>query len=268
MKRREHSKANNDIYTLIRNMELNVEKLFESLGIEEVNHSSRTPNMIAYMIQNMTADKSVLRNLEAINSNLNKAIQKHEAQRLDAWSIQEGALSLDKENVSLLEKVQAQQEEIERLKEALEKQSEENKVFAASLNELQRSNDQCKESLKNSQDRSDQFINSFISLRDSILLKEGLCSGKEDEVSVQLHKLLSLLLKETYSLAEKNDMEVIDLKGLYNSDLQVVTDIIPTDKKELQDTVAETFRPGYRYKDKLIRPQEVILYSYTFEKDN
>jgi molecular chaperone GrpE (heat shock protein) len=256
---------NSDIYVLLRNMEQNIEKLLESLEIEGSKHSPRTPNAIKYFVQSMMTDKNVLREMELFNQDIRKAIKCNEDRRLDQWSTQEELKSLEND-IDELRKQQIQhKEEIVRLNAMLEKKNEENRLLSDQLKEVRSDYESSGVLVKESEDRIVTFINSFISFRDSIILKEGLCSDKEDETSKQLLKLLNMLFKETAVMAEKNKLLVLDQKGAYDSDKQIVTDVRPTKERELHDTVAETFRPGYRYQDKLIRPQEVILYSYTTE---
>jgi molecular chaperone GrpE (heat shock protein) len=242
-------------------MEMNIEKLFESLGVEGIKHSTQTPNAAMYLIQNMITDKNVFMNMQAMNEDIKKAIQKHEEIRLDAWSLKDELKEAEAENEALKKQLKEAEHQLEKLQN-LEAQ---NIGLNTKIDELQTAFEKCTKDLRSSENRAKDITESLVSFRDSIILKEGLCAENKEESSVQLHKLLTVLLKETAGIFEKNDIEILDQKGTYDSSIQIVTDVKPTKDKELQDTVAETFRPGYRYGDVLIRPQEVILYSYTAE---
>lgn len=92
-----------------------------------------------------------------------------------------------------------------------------------------------------------------IKLRDQLLIAKF---GAEDDTA----KMITDIYNELGRLLYLNGIEPIEDAGAFNKNRHMVIDICYTENLSLNNTIAETFRPGYCTKHKVIRPQEVILY--------
>ena len=107
------------------------------------------------------------------------------------------------------------------------------------------------------------FSKEIILMRDNLSMKEEMLRSEEEYQETKVWKLVQASYRETEAILKRMGIIVVNQTGAFDSTIQLVTDTVPTETKELHDTVAQTFREGYRTIDKIIRPQEVVLYSYT-----
>lgn len=96
----------------------------------------------------------------------------------------------------------------------------------------------------------------LIKLRDWVLLAQ---SGK-NPASPQV---LGAIYKKLAQILAQEGVTVIEESGPFNYERQQVISTQPTDDPEKDDWVYDTVRPGYLFEGGLIRPQEVIVYSYS-----
>ncbi|MUG96845.1 nucleotide exchange factor GrpE [Scytonema sp. UIC 10036] len=95
----------------------------------------------------------------------------------------------------------------------------------------------------------------LIKLRDWVLLaKTGGAAPKAEMLEVLYQKLGQILAKEGVTPIEE--------VGIFNYERQQVISTQATDDSEKQDCICDTVRPGYLFNGKLIRPQEVIIYTF------
>jgi len=98
-------------------------------------------------------------------------------------------------------------------------------------------------------------LKELINLRDWILLAQsGENVPKSDALEAFYKKLGQVLAKE-------NVIEIEDI-GIFNYERQRVVSTKLTDTREKDNCVYETVRPGYLFHGELIRPQEVVVYTY------
>lgn len=95
----------------------------------------------------------------------------------------------------------------------------------------------------------------LIKLRDWVLMakSENHPPGSE---------MLEVLYQQLGQILEKEDVLLLEATGSYNYERQQVITTKPTDDPNQHDQIYETIRPGYLFHDKLVRPQEVIIYIY------
>jgi hypothetical protein len=95
----------------------------------------------------------------------------------------------------------------------------------------------------------------LIKLRDWVLMakSENHPPGSE---------MLEVLYQRLGQILEKEDVLLLEATGSYNYERQQVITTKPTDDPDRHDQICETVRPGYLFHDKLVRPQEVIIYIY------
>lgn len=92
-----------------------------------------------------------------------------------------------------------------------------------------------------------------IKLRDWLLLKEAASSDRE---------LLGALYRKMGQALQKEGVYALEDGGAFDPEQQQIVETRPTADSAQHDQVASTVRPGYRYRGRLLRPQEVILYRF------
>lgn len=251
-------KYKSDIYKLLEEMSENINKLFFSLGIQNKQTSDLQipPRIIALIESVVNSGGRVSRNLDMLNDKLKMAFEKSEEIRLINWAkdnnLNEVQNDMNQMNQELF-KLKSQVEEMRQQKNLAEK---------ACLN-LQNELDVLGKKYRiETVMFKKQYLNSLlslISLRDGLLMKEGLAESQGES---KLHSALTAILEETANMLEKNQVTILGEMGNFDSSTQTVVDVQGTDDETLHNTIASVFRPGYRFTDEMIRPQEVVLYKY------
>jgi molecular chaperone GrpE (heat shock protein) len=98
----------------------------------------------------------------------------------------------------------------------------------------------------------------LIAVRDSVL------QAKVSDQSLDPSMLEGLYLKLGEVLEDEGITE-IDEKGRFDYNRQKILQVRTTDNPEQDEHVFSTVRPGYMVEGELLRPQEVIVYSYRGE---
>lgn len=109
----------------------------------------------------------------------------------------------------------------------------------------------------------------LIKLRDGVLVaksKKGSTSsevleakGKEGSA---FPKVLEDIYKQLGQILEKEGVTSLEETGPYNDKRQEVISTKVTDDPDKNDWICDTVRPGYLFQEELLRPQEVIVYTY------
>jgi len=94
----------------------------------------------------------------------------------------------------------------------------------------------------------------LINLRDWVLLAKSDCEVIKPELMDSVYKKLAKIL-------ELEGVIALEDTGLFDMDKHEIVGTEPTENPKENDLIHSTIRPGYLFKDKLIRPQEVIIYS-------
>jgi len=95
----------------------------------------------------------------------------------------------------------------------------------------------------------------LIKLRDWLLLAQK--NQPENEV-----KVLSAIDYELGKILQGEGVMTIEETGVFNCDRQKIIATKITNDSQKSDRICYTVRPGYLFKDELIRPQEAIVYLY------
>lgn len=95
----------------------------------------------------------------------------------------------------------------------------------------------------------------IIKLRDQIFIANDSCTDKQQKMLTSLYEELGRILKI-------NGIESLEESGVFNSQYHTVIDTKATNQIQLNNTIAETYRPGYKIKNKIIRAQEVVIYKF------
>lgn len=103
------------------------------------------------------------------------------------------------------------------------------------------------------------LIQNLISVSDKLLSQKKWMEDQAPE-DKNTGKVINGQLREISGCLKDAGVEILDAKGVFDSRYQTVVDTRLAQTPEQIDTIAETFRPGYRFGDELLRPQEVILF--------
>jgi hypothetical protein len=96
----------------------------------------------------------------------------------------------------------------------------------------------------------------LIKLRDYILLA---CT----ENATSDRKVFESLYQKVGQILTHESVTVLEETGQFNYEHQQVIDTQTTDDQTLDEMISSTIRSGYLFNQKLLRPQEVIVYVYT-----
>lgn len=95
----------------------------------------------------------------------------------------------------------------------------------------------------------------LIKLRDWVLLAQTGGTAVAPEVLQELYRKLGRVL-------EKDGVIPLEDSGSFNYERQQVVDTKVTNSPTQDDLVCSTVRPGYLFHEKLVRPQEVIVFTF------
>ena len=98
--------------------------------------------------------------------------------------------------------------------------------------------------------------------KELIKLSDWVLLAKEGGTTVQPEVLEEIYRRLTAALS-KEGVTPLDASGPCDYERQMVVGTHPTDDPAQNDHVYTTVRPGYLFRDQIIRPQEVIILSYT-----
>lgn len=97
----------------------------------------------------------------------------------------------------------------------------------------------------------------LIRLRDWVLLAN---TGEGEQKASP--KVLDAIYKQLGKILVKEGITSLEETGSFNYERQQVVSTEATDDPEKDDLICDIVRPGYLFHDSLIRPQEVIVYTY------
>lgn len=175
------------------------------------------------LVEKLVGDDGLYSYLEGLASQAERAVQAMKDRQLDDWN--------NRQN----------EERIARLEQELQA-------------EQTRSEGVLKEQLS--------VIRDLIALRDKLLMRQ---SWLEEEVPKEenARKLAASQLRETARCLTNLGVEILEAGGAFDSRYQTVVETRPVETPDQIDQIAETFRPGYRFRGEILRPQEVILFAAT-----
>lgn len=97
----------------------------------------------------------------------------------------------------------------------------------------------------------------LIRLRDWVLLANS--RAGEDKANSQV---LAAIYKQLGKILQKEGITTIEDTGKFDYERHQAVSTQTTDDQQKEDLIYDTVRPGYLFHDQLIRPQEVIVYTY------
>lgn len=248
------------LYSALGDLLLSLHKLFESMNLQVPKSKLNLPQELWLALENIVVSPVTIQNLEQIRLSVNEATRQQEDRSLDRWNAEQTVLRLKKQVAEMSSDSEKLQAENTLLKTQITALSQENKDAKKSFQEQILNLNQKAEKEKGTQFLS--FVNEIILIRDNLKMKEEMLQSEENYTESKAYKLIQLSYRETENILNRMGVSVINQTGPFNNLFQMVSDTTPTDNEDLHDTVALTFREGYRSNDKLIRLQEVTLFSF------
>jgi hypothetical protein len=84
----------------------------------------------------------------------------------------------------------------------------------------------------------------------------------KDDTNTSCPEVLQVLSDKLANVLEKEGVRVINDTGPFNHERHQVVETQVTDEPSLNEMVCATVRPGYLFHDRLVRPQEVVIYTW------
>ena len=213
-----------DRYESMTSLRESLEKIFDMCGLEKSRAQIKKSTGFAGLLEYLCDDRGLCRFMDTLESQAEKAGKVLEEQRLDEWNYQENERRL-----------KSLENEVNQLKE---KHAEE--IYAL-------------------RQEYEAMILNVIALRDNLLMRRDWIRDNAADNSSAM-RLVEGQLRETGNLLKKAGVQILEDEGLFDSSCHTVVDTKPADDPLLDNQIAEVFRPGYVYKGKVLRGQEVILY--------
>lgn len=217
-------------YVLMKQLRDHLAELFSLCGMPLQQVSIDPAPAPLRWLEPLLQDKSLYSYLEVLDGQAGQAIQIMKERNLDDWNAQQNELLL-----------QQKEQELEQLSRKLKAVNRAPSVSHAP------------------DDGQLELIRGLIAMRDNLLMRRNwirdFASGEEAAA-----KLVEGQLQETATLLERAGVEIMDQTGIFDSRVHTVVETRPAPAPEQAEKIAETFRPGYRFRGEVLRSQEVILY--------
>lgn len=104
-------------------------------------------------------------------------------------------------------------------------------------------------------------VKQLIKLRDLVLLAKH----QEDNNSLEI---MEGIYQQLGKILTKEGVTTLEEMGLFNYEHQTAIATAETENPNQDEWICETLRPGYLFDGKVIRPQEVIVYTYVSRSQN
>ena len=117
----------------------------------------------------------------------------------------------------------------------------------------------------------DNFLRSATKpiIQDIILLFDQTKQQLKKEISDEMRKFATHTLEELEEILYRRDVELIcTTNEKLDKKLQRAIKVIPTDEKEKDQLISEIIRDGFTWEDVVLRPQEVVIFKYSGEREN
>lgn len=231
-------------------------KLYEAMGFQTESFQLKRPSRQEVIVEKLAQNDAAVYNIEMLNQAIETLQKKFEDRQLDNWSERQ---TFEREKA-----------ELEHLLTQLKELNDQKQLLSQLLDSKEDTLSQLKTELESAEKQAAAalekqflaFVREIISVRDNLAMKEEMLKEEENYQESKAFKLIQLSYRETEGILKRMGVFVLNQTGMFDTQTQLVTDTVSTSDETLHDTVALTFREGYRTGEKLVRPQEVILYSH------
>ena len=175
------------------------------------------------------------------------AIENLKAEKVNIWNAQQNEQYIEQLEQQLIEQ---------------RNRSYQLKMQLAELSQQQASQEEALETaFQQSDDSQEQWwIQEMIAFRDRLQQKEAWVENLPPEQQEAADKLIKTQLQETGLLLEQRGVAILDGAGPFRKEYQTVMMTQPVEDPAYDQQVAQTVRPGYCWREEVIRAQEVVLY--------
>lgn len=261
----------------MRRLRDDLKELFQLCGIQAEAIEVRPAPALIRLAERLSQDHALNSYLEAMEVQAEQAIIQMKDRALDDWNNRQNeARIVELEQERILAGKERQRWEQERVLVEKERQGwEQERILAEKERQrweqeralAEKERQRLEQELQEERDRGERrhkeqlsLIQDMIALRDKLLLRrnwlEDQAHGEENA-----RKLVDSQLRETARCLTNMGVEILDAGGSFDNSFQAVVETCPAEMPEQEDQIAETFRPGYRFRDEILRPQEVIVYT-------
>jgi len=240
-------------YETMKRFQQDLLELFRLCGLEPKPVGIRPAPRAVRLVERLAPDQALYDYLNGLDALTRQAVQEQNDQRLEAWNDRQNELRV----AQLTEELEQERARSRELEEKLAARETEGKQSRAP---------QTGEPDSGPPDQQvTDFIRDVIAMRDNLLTRKVWLEEQAPEEETA-RKLIQSQLMETARCLTSHGVEILEEGGAFDSWYQTVADTRPTGDASLEGRIADTFRPGYRFQGKVLRPQEVIL--FTLDKGN
>ena len=228
-------------YEIMRHLRDDLEELFRLCGVQREQVKIIPAPAPIRLAEKLVQDNALYHYLEGLDAQAEQAVRVMKDRRLDEWN--------DRQNEARITELEEElKQERMNARHAEETLAKERQAWAQ----------------REARYREEQVsvIQDLISLRDKLLLRKSWLEEQCPEEQ-NARKLADSQLRETARCLAGLGVEILEAGGSFDSRYQTVVETRPAETEEQADQIAETFRPGYRFRDEILRPQEVILFAAT-----
>lgn len=261
-----------DRYESMNSLRESLDKVFDLCGLEKSRTQIQKPGGFAGFLEGLCDDRNLCRFMDTLGSQARRAARNLEDRRLDEWNYQENERRLKalEDEIGQLRKKHT--EEMDDLRREYEGKLKDQSLAASNAWEPQGKTAAAPQeggmaagypedgAASASQDEEcEAMILNVIAMRDNLLMRWDWIRDNDPDNASAI-RLVEGQLRETGKLLKKAGVEILEDDGMFDSSRHTVVDTKPVDDPLLDNQIAEVFRPGYVYKGKVLRGQEVILY--------
>ncbi|BBM84944.1 nucleotide exchange factor GrpE [Candidatus Uabimicrobium amorphum] len=117
----------------------------------------------------------------------------------------------------------------------------------------------------------DNFLRSATKpiILDIILLFDQTKQQLKKELSDEMRKFVTHTLEELEEILYRRDVEIINTTNeKLDKKYQRAIKVVPTEEKEKDQRISEVVRDGFMWEEVVLRPQEVVIFKYSGEREN
>lgn len=228
-------------YETMKHLRDRLIELFQLCGVPETRVKVSPAPALIRLAEKIVRDDALHSYLEGLDLQAEQAIQEMKDRQLVAWNNQQNEIRVAELEQELEQERTRAQEAEERLSQELQAEKERVEQYR-------------KEQLSAIQD--------LIALRDKLLLRKSWLEDQAPEEE-NAQKVVTSQLREIARCLTNQGVEILEAGGTFDNRFQTTVETRPAETAEQDGQIAETFRPGYRFRNEVLRPQEVILFTTT-----
>ena len=215
-------------YALMTRLRDHLAELFELCGTPAEQVPVEPAPAPLRWLETLLRDRGLYDYLKELDAQAVQAIQTAKERNLDFWNAQENERILERQEEELLQLRQ----QLQTLQPAPQVSTDAGQLA---------------------------MIQDIIAMRDNLMLRKNwIRNFAPDEKTAA--QMVDGQLQETAKLLERAGVEIMEQTGAFDCRLHAAVETRPALYPEQDGQIAETFRPGYRFRGEVLRPQEVILY--------